>query len=111
MDGALDALVGHWAGEPSHLFDDPKLPLRRTFREKCKRFRTDGPTPCLCCPGECVGQWPGFTYQEACSYRDGAMDGGREDHTTPELKVFPTWAAVLTAVVLVAVIVWCFWKL
>lgn len=26
-----------------------------SFREKCKRRRTDGPTPCLCCPGECRG--------------------------------------------------------
>lgn len=25
------------------------------FLAKCKRLRTDGPTPCLCCPGECVG--------------------------------------------------------
>lgn len=26
-----------------------------THRDKCRRRRTDGPTPCLCCPGECVG--------------------------------------------------------
>lgn len=25
------------------------------YLAKCKRLRTDGPTPCLCCPGECVG--------------------------------------------------------
>jgi hypothetical protein len=25
------------------------------YFEKCKRLRTDGPTPCLCCPAECVG--------------------------------------------------------
>lgn len=23
--------------------------------EKCKRRRTDGPTPCLMCPGRCIG--------------------------------------------------------
>lgn len=25
------------------------------FRDKCKRLRSDGPTPCWCCPGECFG--------------------------------------------------------
>jgi hypothetical protein len=25
------------------------------YAAKCKRRRTDGPTPCLCCPGECTG--------------------------------------------------------
>lgn len=25
------------------------------YAAKCKRRRTDGPTPCLCCPQECVG--------------------------------------------------------
>lgn len=25
------------------------------YRDKCKRLRFDGPTPCLCCPGECTG--------------------------------------------------------
>jgi hypothetical protein len=28
------------------------------YLAKCKRLRTDGPTPCLCCPGECVGDDP-----------------------------------------------------
>lgn len=28
------------------------------YLAKCKRLRTDGPTPCLCCPGECVGDSP-----------------------------------------------------
>lgn len=28
------------------------------FMAKCKRRRTDGPTPCLCCPDECVGDQP-----------------------------------------------------
>lgn len=27
-----------------------------TFEQKCNRKRTDGPTPCLCCPDECVGE-------------------------------------------------------
>lgn len=27
----------------------------RPWSEKCKRFRTDGPTPCLCCKGKCYG--------------------------------------------------------
>lgn len=26
-----------------------------SYADKCKRRRTDGPTPCLCCPGECTG--------------------------------------------------------
>lgn len=25
------------------------------YAAKCKRRRSDGPTPCLCCPGECTG--------------------------------------------------------
>lgn len=25
------------------------------YRAKCNRLRTDGPTPCLCCAGACVG--------------------------------------------------------
>lgn len=25
------------------------------YMRKCKRRRTDGPTPCLCCEGECIG--------------------------------------------------------
>lgn len=28
---------------------------RSPYLAKCKRLRTDGPTPCLCCPGKCVG--------------------------------------------------------
>jgi hypothetical protein len=30
-------------------------PGRSPYMSKCKRFRTDGPTPCLCCEGECYG--------------------------------------------------------
>lgn len=26
------------------------------YMDKCKRRRTDGPTPCWCCPGECIGE-------------------------------------------------------
>lgn len=35
----------------------PNGPRRRPspYAAKCKRRRTDGPTPCLCCSGECVG--------------------------------------------------------
>jgi hypothetical protein len=29
--------------------------LNASYRSKCKRLRTDGPTPCLCCEGECMG--------------------------------------------------------
>lgn len=25
------------------------------YAEKCKLLRADGPSPCLCCAGECVG--------------------------------------------------------
>lgn len=28
------------------------------YRDKCKRRRSDGPTPCLCCPGACYGGEP-----------------------------------------------------
>lgn len=28
------------------------------YEAKCKRRRAHGPTPCLCCPGECVGAPP-----------------------------------------------------
>jgi hypothetical protein len=28
---------------------------RMSFMDKCKRRRSDGPTPCLCCKGECKG--------------------------------------------------------
>lgn len=33
-------------------------PIPRTaspYLHKCKRRRLDGPTPCLCCKGECIG--------------------------------------------------------
>jgi hypothetical protein len=38
---------------------------RSPYLAKCKRLRTDGPTPCLCCPTECVGDAPGYTYAQA----------------------------------------------
>lgn len=33
----------------------PKSKPAPSFAEKCKRRRTDGTTPCLCCSGECQG--------------------------------------------------------
>jgi hypothetical protein len=30
------------------------------YLAKCKRLRLDGPTPCLCCPGGCIGDLPQY---------------------------------------------------
>lgn len=40
--------IGQWLGQFLGI-------APQTYRDKCKRLRTDGPTPCLCCPDECVG--------------------------------------------------------
>jgi len=43
-----------------------------SYRDKCKRLRLDGPTPCLCCEGECVGgDWPFLTIP---SVKDAKVD-------------------------------------
>lgn len=34
---------------------------RRSYRDKCNRFRTDGPTPCYCCKGKCYAASDGET--------------------------------------------------
>jgi len=31
------------------------------YAKKCRRLRTDGPTPCLCCSDLCVGDRPGHS--------------------------------------------------
>lgn len=33
----------------------PYTPFHPDYASKCKRRRLNGPTPCLCCEGECVG--------------------------------------------------------
>lgn len=42
-------------GRPGYLrkYILDRIPDRRPWRVKCKRFRTDGPTPCWCCRGRC----------------------------------------------------------
>lgn len=51
LGGLLLALsIGRYTGQPRHI-DWERVP----YAEKCKRRRADGSTPCLCCPGECVG--------------------------------------------------------
>lgn len=40
---------------PGHLrrWINNRITDTRPWRVKCKRFRTDGPTPCYCCKGRC----------------------------------------------------------
>lgn len=59
---------GDWSGsrEPCHVPALARLAIRlegrfMDYRAKCKRLRTDGPTPCLCCPDLCVGDRPGHS--------------------------------------------------
>lgn len=49
---------------------------RRSFEQKCKRKRADGPTPCLMCPGECVGE-PVSRVTPICP------ECGKVDHARP----------------------------
>jgi hypothetical protein len=108
--GAMYDFVGGETSDAAHLFNDAKLPLRVGYREKCKRFRTDGPTPCLCCPDKCVGDFPGHTYKEACNHRDGAMDGGRLDHLTVHDPVL-TRLWLLVAFGGVCMLAWAVWAI
>lgn len=51
---------------------DEPLVDRRPYMEKCKRLRTDGPTPCFCCEGECWGD----QFERAMGVRGGGIRGG-----------------------------------
>lgn len=42
------AIVGLWLWHRLSWLPEP------TYMDKCKRRRPNGPTPCLCCPAECV---------------------------------------------------------
>lgn len=54
---------------PSFDLDAMRGPI--DYASKCKRRRADGPTPCLCCPGECYGAAPSHELQ-GTGYDSGA---------------------------------------
>lgn len=54
-------------------------PAESIYMAKCKRRRTDGPTPCYCCPGECVGEPRDAADNERlCNEFTARMDAARD---------------------------------
>lgn len=49
------SLVVLWASNRNREAVLRSDPQGSPYLAKCRRLRLDGPTPCLCCPGECIG--------------------------------------------------------
>lgn len=77
--------------------------LASPYMAKCKRIRTDGPTPCYCCPGECVGEVDLPLETQEDFYQQMARDIGRR-RVVPRITVkgFVVWA-LLTALAVLAI--------
>lgn len=76
------------------VFDDRSLVRESIYMAKCKRRRSDGATPCYCCPGQCVGE-PVNVAQDDAFIRDfeARMTPAQTPHDCPW-----SWAATLAVV-------------